>query len=284
MHSIKLTLAYDGTEFHGWQIQPGQPTIQGLVSEVLHQLTQEQLTLHGAGRTDAGVHAWGQVASFKTHSELAPEDFVRALNALLPPSVRVRSVDEAGPDFHARWLAQAKTYHYCIYRGSIVPPSCWRWVLHEPCPLDFAAMANAARHFEGERDFTSFAASSGSEEHDRERTTVRTIYRSEWVRVPARPVLDLPAGEVAMDSEEWIYVVRGKSFLRHMVRKIVGTLLEVGRGRFAASDIPSLLERRDRICSGPTAPAQGLWLVSVEYPDPADPLKSLSTKTRGDAP
>ena len=258
MHNIKFTLAYDGTEFHGWQIQRGQPTIQGTLAEVLRKLTQEKLTVHGAGRTDAGVHASGQVAHFKTQSELTPAEFQRAFNALLPPTIRVLAAEEVGPDFHARWQALAKTYHYRIYRGRVVPPFTWRYVLHYPYPLDLAAMAEAARLFEGERDFTSFAASSGSEEDDRERTTVRVVYRSELVLTDQRDVIT--------------YAIRGRSFLRYMVRKIVGTLLDVGRGKVAVADLPRLFELRDRSRSGPTVPPQGLCLVSVEYPDPAASL------------
>lgn len=261
MPTIKLTLAYDGTDFCGWQIQPGQPTVQGLLADVLQQITQQQVAVHGAGRTDAGVHAWGQVASFHTESSLAPATLQRALNALLPPSVRIRSAEEAAAGFHARWLASAKTYEYRIHRDAVVPPFLWRYVLHDPFPLDFAAMADAARLFEGERDFTSFAASTGSDDEDRDRVMVRAVYRSEMLRAPC---LDT-------DGEQWMYVVRGKSFLRHMVRKMVGTLLEVGRGRLAASDISRILERRDPTCSGPTAPPHGLSLVSVEYPDPPGP-------------
>ncbi len=122
MHNIKLTLAYDGTDFCGWQIQPGQPTIQGALSDALEKLTQSRPTIYGAGRTDAGVHAAGQVASFKTESALTPEEFQRALNALLPPSIRVVASEEAAPDFHARWSAVAKTYRYRIFRGRVVPP------------------------------------------------------------------------------------------------------------------------------------------------------------------
>src|SRR5689334_5407065 len=132
MHNIKLTVAYDGTDFRGWQIQPGQPTIQGFLTDAVQQLTQERLNLQGAGRTDAGVHAWGQVVNFKTYSELAPGDFLRGCNALLPRSIRVRDAEEVGLDFHARWRAQAKTYTYSIYRGAVVPPFRWRYVLHVP--------------------------------------------------------------------------------------------------------------------------------------------------------
>jgi tRNA pseudouridine38-40 synthase len=269
MRNIKLTLAYDGAEFHGWQIQPGQPTVQGLITDILRRLTQEQVTLHAAGRTDAGVHAWGQVANFKTDSHLFPEELAHGLNALLPPAVRVRSAEEASPDFHARWCAQDKTYRYSIYRGRVLPPFLPRYVLHHPHPLDFAAMSEAARRFEGQHDFTTFAASSGSDEDDLDRNVLRTVYRSEMIAAPpeclgqaSRPF----DAQHPLGPDEWIYLVRGKSFLRHMVRKIVGALLEVGRGRLQPADIPRLLELRDRARSGPTVPAHGLCLLSVEYP------------------
>lgn len=280
MHNIKLTVAYDGTDFRGWQIQRGQPTIQGLLTEAVQQLTQERLNLQGAGRTDAGVHAWGQVVNFKTHSELTPEAFQRGCNALLPPSIRVREAEEVGPDFHSRWMAEAKTYVYSLYRGVIVPPFRWRYVLHVPQKLDFAAMAEAARYFEGERDFTSFAASTGSEEEDRNQTMVRSVFCSELIdRAASREANSvMPNCNHEQSCEEWAYRIRGSSFLRYMVRKIVGTLLLVGRGRLSAGDIQTLLEKRDRACSGPTAPAHGLCLQSVEYPDPT---ASLLGKTRG---
>ncbi len=294
MQNIKLTLAYDGTDFHGWQIQPGEPTVQGTVAAVLREITQDtELTLHGAGRTDAGVHASGQVANFHTGSALAPADFARALNALLPPSIRILAAEQVAPEFHARWLAAGKTYRYRIDRGAVVPPFSWRYVLHHPHPLDFAAMALAARAFEGEHDFTSFAASTGSEEDDRERTPIRTIFRSEMLSGPdsgpgkgrlnedngpsdedcpgkVKGALEesAPNKGTLETTSEWIYEVRGRSFLRHMVRKIVGTLLEVGRGRLTPGDVPRILAQRDRACSGPTAPAHGLCLMSVEYPDP----------------
>ena len=258
MRNIKLTLAYDGTDFCGWQVQPGQSTIQGHLNDVAEKLTQSPQTMQGAGRTDAGVHASGQVANFKTESEMTPDEFQRAFNALLPLSIRVMAAEEVGPDFHPRWDALAKTYRYRIFRGRVVPPPLWRYVQHDPFPLDFDAMADAARKFEGEHDFTSFAASTGSEEDDRERLVVRTIYRSEFLRIP----LDTVAGGV----EEWVYVVRGKSFLRYMVRKIVGTIVDVGRGRATPDDIPALFALRDRSKSGPTMPPQGLCLEGVEYP------------------
>ena len=268
MRNLKLTIAYDGTDFHGWQIQPGQPTVQGILIETLEKITQETPTLNGAGRTDAGVHAWGQVASFMTNSDLPPETFLRALNALLPPTIRVREAEEVAADFHSRWMAHAKTYRYRIYRGRVVSPFVWRYVLHDPSQLDFPAMAEAARHFEGQHDFTSFAASTGSEEEDEARTMVRTIDRSELLQGSphsAETFMPAFAEPGAACSEEWVYVIRGKSFLRYMVRKIVGTLLEVGHGRLLPSEIPHILNMRDRARSGPTAPPHGLCLDSIEY-------------------
>src|SRR5580704_572409 len=160
MRNIKLTIAYDGADFHGWQFQPGFPTIQGAIDAAARKITQERIVVHGASRTDAGVHALGQVGHFKTASLLSAEEFQRALNALLPPTIRIVASEEVGHDFHSRWLAQGKTYRYRIFRGRVLPPFDYRRALHYPWPLDEAAMSTVARLFEGERDFTSFAASS----------------------------------------------------------------------------------------------------------------------------
>ena len=270
MRNLKLTIAYDGAEFHGWQIQPGVPTIQAALNEVASQITQEKIFMHGASRTDAGVHALGQVAHFKTRSAIAAGDFQRGLNALLPPSIRIVAAEEVGPDFHARWQAQAKTYRYRIYRGAVLPPFEHGRALHYSGPLDEAAMAAGAREFEGKHDFETFSASSGSEDDDRDRATVRVIYSSEIIREPER--------------DEIVYVVRGQSFLRYMVRKIMGTLLEVGKGKHAPSDIRELLAARDRSRSGRPVAAEGLYLVSLEYPDPTDSLASVARRrTRSSA-
>jgi tRNA pseudouridine38-40 synthase len=266
MRNIKLTIAYDGADFHGWQFQPGMPTIQGALHDALRKITQEKITVHGASRTDAGVHALAQVAHFKTQSALAAVEFQRAMNALLPPAIRIVAAEETGPEFHARWQAQGKTYRYRIYRGRVLPPFEHRRALHYPWPLDEDAMARAARLFEGEHDFTSFAASSGSEEDDRDRSVVRVVHSSEIVRETER--------------EEIAYVVRGQSFLRYMVRKIVGTLIEVGKGRIGPEEIPELFEARDRSRSGPTMPPEGLYLVSLEYPDPTDSLATTASRRR----
>jgi len=250
MRYFKLTTAYDGTDFHGWQIQSSdKPTIQGEIVGVLRRITQENVLLHGAGRTDAGVHALGQVASFRTQSALSAGEFQRALNALLPPAIRIVAAEEVGADFHARWSAIGKVYRYRLYRGKVVPPVLWRYVLHYPFPLDEDAMRGAASRYVGPHDFASFAASTGSEDDDKERSTMREVYASELAS--------------SDDGEELVFTVRGRSFLRYMVRKMVGTLLDVGRGKLTPDDILRLYELRDRSKSGPTVPPQGLCMVEV---------------------
>jgi tRNA pseudouridine38-40 synthase len=251
MRYFKLTIAYDGTDFHGWQIQANKPTIQSEIVNVLQRLTQEKIVLHAAGRTDAGVHALGQVASFRTQSSLSAQEFQRALNALLPPAIRIAGAEEVGPDFNARWSALGKTYRYRLYRGKVVPPMIWRYVLHYPFPLDEDVMRDAASRFVGMHDFASFAASTGSEDDDKERSTEREIYSTELLR--------------SADNEELVFSVKGRSFLRYMVRKMVGTLLDVGRGRLSPQDIDRLFELRDRSKSGPTVPPQGLVMVEVQH-------------------
>src|SRR5579862_6545955 len=260
MQNIKLTIAYDGSEFHGWQFQSAKPTIQGTLTEIAKRLTGDRIQIHGASRTDAGVHALGQVAHFRTKSAMTAEQFRRAFNALLPASIRIMSAEEVAPDFHSRWHAQGKTYQYRIYRGRVLPPSEHRYVLHDPYPLDAHAMARAAALFEGEHDFTSFAASTGNEEADKDRSMVRQIFRSRLLgrrgtsaaaqgfsaAISTEEIaFEACAGASNSDSEsapcepaELIYEIRGRSFLRYMVRKIVGTLLEVGRGRLTVDDIP----------------------------------------------
>jgi tRNA pseudouridine38-40 synthase len=266
MRNIKITIAYDGSSFHGWQFQPGLPTIQGALNEAASEITQEKIVIHGASRTDAGVHALGQVAHFRTHSGLDAREFQRGLNALLPAAIRIVAVEEVGPDFHARWLSRAKTYRYRIFRGAVLSPFDYRRALHVPWALDEVAMAAAARQFEGAHDFTTFAASSGAEEEDDNREMQRVLYSSALLRESA--------------SDEVAYVVRGKSFLRYMVRKIVGTLLEVGKGRLTAGQVAELIQARDRSRSGPTVPPDGLYLVSIEYPDPTDSLAGSLARRR----
>ena len=253
MRYFKLTIAYDGTNFHGWQFQNNKPTIQGEIVSVLRKLTQEKIQLYGAGRTDAGVHALGQVGSFRTQSALSAAEFQRALNALLPSDIRIVGAEETGPDFNARWSARGKVYRYRIYRGKVVPPFLWRYVLHYPFPLDEEAMHDAAARFVGAHDFTAFAASTGSEDDDKERNMVREIFSTELNRCE--------------EGEELWFTVHGQSFLRYMVRKMVGTLLDVGRGKLTPGDVDALYEMKDRSKSGPTVPPQGLFMVSVDHGD-----------------
>lgn len=251
--TIKITLGYDGTDFHGWQIQPRERTIQGEVMRALEIVTGERTHVDASGRTDAGVHALAQVASFHTESRIPCENLVKALNRLLPPDLRIFTAEEVAPGFHARFQARAKTYRYEIHRGPVCPPHLWRYVHHFPYPLEVAAMQQAALLFAGTRDFTSMASSEGRGEAEPdevpEKSKVRTLFLS----------------ELAADGEKLVYTARGSGFLHHMVRNVVGTLLEVGKGNLAVEDIPRILEARDRTAAGPTAPAKGLWLVSVEY-------------------
>jgi tRNA pseudouridine38-40 synthase len=251
MRYFKLTIAYDGTDFHGWQFQTNKSTIQGEIVAVLRRLTQENVQLNGAGRPDAGVHALGQVGSFRTQSTLSAAEFQRALNALLPQTIRIVGTEEVGPDFNARWSARGKVYRYRLYRGKVVPPFEWRYVLHYPFPLNEEAMRDAATRFVGVHDFTSFAASTGSEDDDKERNMEREIYATELKRTE--------------EGEELWFTVHGRSFLRYMVRKMMGTLLDVGRGKLKPEDIEKLYELRDRSKSGPTVPPQGLCMVCVEH-------------------
>ncbi|MFQ5927302.1 MAG: tRNA pseudouridine(38-40) synthase TruA [Terriglobia bacterium] len=252
MRNIKLTLAYDGTDYYGWAIQPNVPTIQGTVVDILERITQERIRLHGCGRTDAGVHALGQVAHCKLRSTLPAEKLQRALNCLLPPSIRVTAVKEVPGDFHARWHAKAKTYRYRILRAPVCPPFVWRYVYHYPFPLDTAAIARALPQLIGEHNFTSF--SSWASERDEEKNKVRTVLAAE-------------VAELETD-QELVFTFHGRAFLRHMVRKMVGTLIEVGKGRLPETGISEILAARDRTCSGPTVPPSGLCLVSVDYPEP----------------
>lgn len=251
MHHFKLTIAYDGTDFHGWQIQSNRPTIQGEITAVLRRLTQQAITIDGAGRTDAGVHALGQIASFRTQSSLSAVEFQRALNALLPPTIRIVASEEVGPTFHARWSSLSKTYRYRLYRGKVVPPNIWRYVLHYPFPLDEEAMRLAASRYVGPHDFTAFAASTGSEDDDNDRAAIREIYASDLLH--------------SDDGQELVFTIRGRSFMRYMVRKMTGTLLDVGRGKLTPDDIARLYESKDRSKSGPTVPPQGLCMVNVEH-------------------
>ena len=252
--NLLLRIAYDGTDYFGWQIQPQRPTIQGALTEAIREVCGETVNVCGAGRTDAGVHAEEQAASVKLRSPIPCPNLVRALNDHLPESIRVLSAQEALLEFHARRDARSKTYRYRIYRGAICPPGLSRTVFPFPYPLDEAAMAQAARCFEGTWDFRSFASRDASEPP---KSAVRTIFSSRLER----------------QGEELIYTVEGNGFLYHMVRNIAGTLWMAGRHRIEPAAIRELLASDRRSAAGPTLPGRGLSLVRVSYTDPdTDPL------------
>jgi tRNA pseudouridine38-40 synthase len=266
MRNLHLVLAYDGTDFHGWQRQPSLPTIQETLEGCVERVTGKRADVWGSGRTDAGVHALGQVANFKTECPIPCQNLLKALNHVLPPTVRVKDVHEVSEKFHARYDVRAKTYRYRILQAPICSPFLWRFVWHYPFPLDHRRMAEAARLIEGEHDFTSFAASEGAEEHPespkspvsaqsnsghRSGGMVRKIFSSRVIWRPRTSML--------------VYEISGNGFLHHMVRNIVGTLVEVGRGKLGPQDVARILAARDRTLAGPTAPAQGLCLLKVKY-------------------
>jgi tRNA pseudouridine38-40 synthase len=265
MRNLKLILSYDGSDFGGWQVQPDSVTVQGTLASAIGRVTGEKVLPQGSGRTDAGVHALAQVVTFVTESSVPTANFVKALNDVLPASVRVLEVEEAATDFHARKSARAKTYRYRIYRAAICPPFLARYVWHHPYPLDEAAMVRAAGLVEGEHDFTSFAAvdpernagvplafvgdDSVRRREGAQVSNVRRILASSWER----------------QGDEFVYTVKGSGFLHHMVRNLVGTFILVGKGTVQAEDITRILETRSRSAAGATAPGSGLYLVSVEY-------------------
>jgi tRNA pseudouridine38-40 synthase len=256
---IKVVLSYDGTDYFGWQVQPGQPTIQGLLASAIGRLTGENVLPQGSGRTDAGVHALAQVATFATQSPIPVENLTKALNDTLPAAIRVLSAHEVPPEFHARKSAKAKTYEYRVYRGTICSPFLARHVWHYPYPLNEAAMAESADVVAGEHDFTSFAAvdpekrsdEAATEEAviDKPRSNVRLIHSSTWQR----------------SGDELVYTVRGSGFLHHMVRNLVGTFVLVGKGTIDRQGLQRILAAGDRSAAGATAPASGLFLMNVEY-------------------
>lgn len=287
--NLKLTLSYNGAGFHGWQVQPGLTTVQGVLAGAIARLTGEQVLPQGSGRTDAGVHALAQVATFQLAAPVPAANLQRALNRILPDGIRILAVEPAPDSFHARHSARSKTYEYRLFERRIRPrpgqpalericspflsPFVWdcRW------PLDLPAMQQAAALLIGTRDFTSMAATDpersmrdseddGSDEHTRPAriNPVKTITHSAWSRSP---------------DDLLIYRVTGSGFLHHMVRNIVGTLVDIGRGSLVVADLERILAARDRTVAGPTAPARGLYLVEVHYEDPrpsAEPNDQVS--------
>ncbi len=247
MRRLRFEVAYDGTDFNGWQVQPGLPTVQGLLEQVIGTIEGKPVQVIASGRTDAGVHAFAQVAAVSVENPIPPDNFRRAVNRLLPASVRVSQVSEAPLEFHPRFDARRKTYEYRIFREEICPPFEHRFVYHHPYPLDETAMIHAAPLFEGEHDFTAFAASD--EKDALAATRFRTIFRSNLSR----------------QENRLIYVVSGSGFLKHMVRNMAGVLFEIGKGNLRRDDLLARLEPGCGIRPGPTAPPSGLFLVSVDY-------------------
>jgi len=247
MRRVKILLAYDGTDYHGWQVQPGLPTIQGALEQAISEIEGRPVQVAGSGRTDAGVHAVGQVAAFSIQNPIPTDNLRRAMNRLLPRDIRVLQVEEAAVDFHPRFQAKRKTYEYRIFRGEICSPFERRYVCHHPYPLAIEEMIAVAPLLEGEQDFTAFAASDDRDEL--EMSKVRTIFCS----------------RLALEGERLVYRVTGSGFLKHMVRNIVGVLIEVGKGNVDRAGLLARLAPGCEIPAGPTAPARGLFLVSVDY-------------------
>ncbi|HDP94485.1 MAG TPA: tRNA pseudouridine(38-40) synthase TruA [Candidatus Aminicenantes bacterium] len=242
--NYRVTLEFDGTSYSGWQYQnPETPTIQREIMRVLQVIAKKRVVVTGSSRTDAGVHSRGLVANFHLPVRIQPDSLQLAMNALLPRDIRVSTCERAHPKFNARFGACSKTYEYRIFRGRTLSPFDCRWVTHIPQPLDIRAMKRALRHFKGSKDYSSFT--SDTEKKNR----VRTINR---ISLKKR-------------GDTLILTVTGPAFLRYMVRNIAGTLIDVGRGKIEAADIPAIFAARDRRRSGRTAPARGLTLQRVDY-------------------
>ncbi|HEY4356035.1 MAG TPA: tRNA pseudouridine(38-40) synthase TruA [Acidobacteriaceae bacterium] len=272
----KLTLSYDGTTFHGWQVQPGLPTVQGALAAAIAQVTGETVLPQGSGRTDSGVHALMQVASFSLEAPVPAANLLRALNRVLPASVRVLAATAIDRGFHARHSVRGKLYEYRIFErrttrstpgeaalaricSPFLAPYVWdcRWL------LDFEAMQQGAAALAGTHDFTSFAASDPDKALRDEDGAAELDETGRRMKV--NPVKTIQSSVWTREDGLLIYRVRGSGFLHHMVRNIVGTLVDIGRGSLFASDIPVILDARDRTRAGPTAPARGLFLHTVEY-------------------
>lgn len=247
MRVVRIRVAYDGTDFHGWQVQPRLPTIQGTLERVLEQIEGAPVHVTGSGRTDAGVHALAQVAAFPLANPIPLENLCKAMNRLLPRDIRVLDAQSAAEDFHPRYCAIAKTYEYRILRAEICPPFDRRYVHHHPYPLEEDRMVEVAPLLEGTHDFSAFAASDLRDEAGHSK--VRHVFSS----------------TVERRGDLLVYRVQGSGFLKHMVRNIAGVLLEAGKGNLTRADLLARLQPGCKIPPGPTAPARGLFLMSVEY-------------------
>lgn len=244
MKRVMLTVAYDGTKYHGWQIQPNGETIEGILNGCLSELLGERIEVVGASRTDSGVHAMGNVAVFDTESPIPADKISYALNRSLPEDIRIQKSEEVAPDFHPRHCVSRKTYEYRIYCAPFPMPTKRLYAHYTYVPMNIDLMSQAAGYLVGEHDFKSFCST-----HAQVETTVRQI----------------DSAEVLMEDREIVIRISGRGFLYNMVRIIAGTLMEIGRGHIAPQEMEKILEARDRQAAGPTAPACGLTLVKIEY-------------------
>jgi tRNA pseudouridine38-40 synthase len=244
---LQFNVAYDGTDFHGWQVQPDLLTVQGVLESVIGSIEGRAVHVEGSGRTDSGVHALAQVAAVTLHNPIPVDNFRRAVNRLLPLTIRISNVEEAAADFHPRFHARRKTYEYRIFREEVCSPFERRWVHHYPYPLDESAMISAAPLYAGEHDFTAFAAADEKDAlgHSKRRFVYDSTLRREDQRL--------------------VFRIAGSGFLKHMVRNLIGVLLEVGKGNLDADAVRARLVSGSQYRPGPTAPASGLFLISVEY-------------------
>ncbi len=271
VRNIKLVLAFDGTAFHGWQVQPGEPTVQQAVMDAIKRVSGESVILTGSGRTDAGTHARALIANFITHARMPAEAWTPALNRLLHEDIRVLSSRRVPLAFHARLAARSKTYRYQIYRGLVMPPHLAREHYHYPYELDISLMERAAKLFEGEHDFAGFAAKSGlRRDKSTRRFSTRRPEEATSVTAPLDHTEDSTVRRILRCGLKrrglrLIFTVEGNGFLHHMVRNMVGTLLDLGRGQLSLEQFQRLFEKRDRALAGFTAPAHGLILLRVRY-------------------
>jgi tRNA pseudouridine38-40 synthase len=242
--NFKAVIQYDGTNYSGWQIQPNRVTIQGTLQQTLHKITEEKVTIHASGRTDAGVHALGQVASFKLEKVMKAPLLQSALNSLLPQDIRIIHLDKAPDEFNARYNANSKEYQYQIFAGKVLSPFLYKYFYHFPVELDIAEMKKAAQKFIGEHDFSAFKSAESSCKN-----YVRKVFQS----------------DIVSNEDIIYYIVVANGFMHYMVRTMVGTLIEVGRGKIAAEQIEKIITSKNRAKAGATAPPQGLFLIKVNY-------------------
>ncbi|MGO9612896.1 MAG: tRNA pseudouridine(38-40) synthase TruA [Dissulfurispiraceae bacterium] len=255
MRNIKLVIQYDGTNYSGWQVQPKAVTIQGILQEKIGKITGEKPTVLGAGRTDAGVHAIGQIGAFRTSSQLSPSVVQSALNATLPHDIRILNACEDDASFHPRYDAKSKRYFYVISFARTPSPFLYKYAWKVPYMLDIDAMNCASQILKGRHDFSAFRASGCGAKN-----TIKTVFQ---LSIERSETMEFMCTKI--NGAFLRIVIDADSFLRRMARNIVGTLIEIGKGRISAETIEGILSSKDRKCAGPCAPASGLFLEKVSY-------------------